>query len=77
MSQVAVSGSLSQSKEALLKSYQKRLKDDIKSMLDNYVEIIKLGKVCHIGMTKYRKGPQRTAKEHDKGLQSTAIDRQA
>ena len=37
---------LSQSKEALLKSYQKRLKDDIKSMVDNYVEIIKLGKVC-------------------------------
>jgi len=29
------------------------------------------------GMTKYRKGPQRTAKEHNKGLQSTAIDRQA
>jgi len=49
MSQVAVGGSqkgLPQSKEALLKSYQKRLKDDIKSMVDNYVEIIKLGKVC-------------------------------
>jgi len=38
--------SLPQSKETLLKSYQKRLKDDIKSMVDNYVEIIKLGKVC-------------------------------
>lgn len=36
---------LPQSKEALLKSYNKRLKDDIKSMLDNFVEIIKLGKV--------------------------------
>jgi len=49
MAQVSVPGSqkgLSQSKEALLKSYQKRLKDDIKSMVDNYVEIIKLGKVC-------------------------------
>jgi len=48
MSQVAVGGSqkgLSQTKETLLKSYQKRLKDDIKSMVDNYVEIIKLGKV--------------------------------
>jgi len=49
MSQVAVSGAqkgLSQTKEALLKSYQKRLKDDIKSMVENYVEIIKVGKVC-------------------------------
>ncbi|KAF0304658.1 Mediator of RNA polymerase II transcription subunit 22 [Amphibalanus amphitrite] len=36
---------LPQSKEALLKSYNKRLKDDVKSMLDNFVEIIKLGKV--------------------------------
>jgi len=36
---------LPQSKEALLKSYNKRLKDDIKSMLDNFVEIVKLGKV--------------------------------
>jgi len=48
MSQVAGGGtqkSLPQTKEALLKSYQKRLKDDIKSMVENYVEIIKLGKV--------------------------------
>ena len=36
---------LPQSKEALLKSYQKRLKDDIKSMVDNYTEIMKLAKV--------------------------------
>jgi len=36
---------LPQTKDALLKSYQKRLKDDIKSMVDNYVEIIKQGKV--------------------------------
>ena len=48
MAQVAAGASqkgLSQTKEALLKSYQKRLKDDIKSMVENYVEIIKLGKV--------------------------------
>jgi mediator of RNA polymerase II transcription subunit 22 len=36
---------LSQSKEALLKSYQKRLKDDVKSILDNFTEIIKSSKV--------------------------------
>ena len=34
-----------QSKEALLKSYQKQLKDDIRSMLDNFLEIVKLAKV--------------------------------
>ncbi|CAD5120352.1 DgyrCDS8927 [Dimorphilus gyrociliatus] len=34
-----------QSKEAILKFYLKRLKDDIKSIIDNYVEIIKLAKV--------------------------------
>ncbi|KAI0231246.1 Mediator of RNA polymerase II transcription subunit 22 [Lamellibrachia satsuma] len=37
--------SLPQSKEALLKSYQKWLKDDIKSMVDNYTEIMKLAKI--------------------------------
>ncbi|PRD27576.1 UNVERIFIED_CONTAM: Med22 [Trichonephila clavipes] len=35
---------LPQSKEALLKSYNKRLKDDIKSMIDNFVEIVKLAR---------------------------------
>ncbi|XP_008549972.1 mediator of RNA polymerase II transcription subunit 22-like [Microplitis mediator] len=35
---------LPQSKEALLKSYTIRLKDDIKSMLENFEEILKLGK---------------------------------
>ncbi|GIY40762.1 mediator of RNA polymerase II transcription subunit 22 [Caerostris darwini] len=35
---------LPQSKEALLKSYNKRLKDDIKSMVDNFVEIVKLAR---------------------------------
>nr|CAH0110905.1 unnamed protein product [Daphnia galeata] len=39
---------LPQSKEALLKSYNKRLKDDVKSLLDNFSElaiIIKLARV--------------------------------
>ena len=36
---------LSQSKEALLKSYTKRLKDDVKSILDNFTEIVKSSKV--------------------------------
>ncbi|CAN7947096.1 hypothetical protein HPB47_023869 [Ixodes persulcatus] len=36
---------LSQSKEALLKSYTKRLKDDMKSMIDNFTEIIKSTRV--------------------------------
>ncbi|XP_064649212.1 mediator of RNA polymerase II transcription subunit 22-like [Lineus longissimus] len=39
------SRALPQSKEALLKSYQKRLKDDIKSMIDNFTEIVKLTKI--------------------------------
>ena len=37
-----------QSKEALLKSYTLRLKDDVKSMLDNFTEIIKLARVSKI-----------------------------
>lgn len=37
--------SSAQSKEAILKFYLKRLKDDIRSILDNYVEIIRLAKV--------------------------------
>lgn len=36
---------LPQSKEALLKSYNKKLKDDIQSMLVNFEEIIKLARV--------------------------------
>lgn len=36
---------LPQSKETLLQSYNKRLKDDIKSMMDNFTEIIKTAKV--------------------------------
>ncbi|CAL4101839.1 unnamed protein product [Meganyctiphanes norvegica] len=34
-----------QSREALLKSYNKRLKDDVKSILDNFIEIVRLGYV--------------------------------
>jgi len=36
---------VTQSKEALLKSYNKRLKDDVKSILDNFFEVVKLGQV--------------------------------
>lgn len=36
---------LPQSKETLLQSYNKRLKDDVKSILDNFTEIIKTAKV--------------------------------
>ncbi|XP_069097907.1 mediator of RNA polymerase II transcription subunit 22 isoform X1 [Pleurodeles waltl] len=36
---------LPQSKETLLQSYNKRLKDDIKSIMDNFTEIIKTAKV--------------------------------
>jgi len=36
--------SLPQSKEALLKSYNLRLKEDVKSMLENFEEIIKLAR---------------------------------
>ena len=35
---------LPQSKEALLKSYSARLKDDVKSLLENFEEIVKLAK---------------------------------
>ncbi|KAL3870968.1 hypothetical protein ACJMK2_038993 [Sinanodonta woodiana] len=38
-------GVIPQSKEALLKSYTKKLKDDIKSMLDNFTEIVKLSRI--------------------------------
>ncbi|XP_058998953.1 mediator of RNA polymerase II transcription subunit 22 isoform X2 [Mustela lutreola] len=36
---------LPQSKETLLQSYNKRLKDDVKSIMDNFTEIIKSAKV--------------------------------
>ncbi|OQR74565.1 mediator of RNA polymerase II transcription subunit 22-like [Tropilaelaps mercedesae] len=37
--------SCSRDKEALLKSYQKRLKDDIRAMIDNFQEILKSSKM--------------------------------
>lgn len=43
---------LPQSKETLLQSYNKRLKDDIKSIMDNFTEIIKTAKVGVGGTTK-------------------------
>lgn len=36
---------LPQSKETLLQNYNKRLKDDIRSILDNFTEIVKTAKV--------------------------------
>jgi len=36
---------VNQGKEALLKAYTKRLKDNVKSMVDNFAEIIKMGRV--------------------------------
>ena len=39
---------LPQSKETLLKSYTKRLKDDVKSILDNFTEIVKSSKVTNL-----------------------------
>lgn len=36
---------LPQSKESLLQNYNKRLKDDIRSILDNFTEIVKTAKV--------------------------------
>ncbi|XP_032088806.1 mediator of RNA polymerase II transcription subunit 22 isoform X3 [Thamnophis elegans] len=36
---------LTQSKETLLQSYNKRLKDDVKSIMDNFTEIIKSAKI--------------------------------
>merc|ERR1712126_86307 len=35
----------SSQREALLKSYTKRLKDDVKSILDNYTEVVKVTKI--------------------------------
>lgn len=40
---------LPQSKETLLQSYNKRLKDDVKSVMDNFTEIIKSAKVGRAG----------------------------
>ena len=45
MAQQQQQRTISQTKEAQLKSYQKRLKDDMKGMVDNFMEIMKLVKV--------------------------------
>lgn len=42
---MATQRALPQSKESLLQNYNKRLKDDIRSILDNFTEIIKTAKV--------------------------------
>ncbi|KAG7154069.1 mediator of RNA polymerase II transcription subunit 22-like [Homarus americanus] len=42
---MAQQGKQPQGREALLKSYNRRLKDDVKSILDNFMEIVKLGVV--------------------------------
>ncbi|XP_078739197.1 mediator of RNA polymerase II transcription subunit 22 isoform X1 [Lampetra fluviatilis] len=40
-----MSRALPQSKEALLQAFNKRLKDDVRSILDNFTEIVKTAKV--------------------------------
>ncbi|XP_057687503.1 mediator of RNA polymerase II transcription subunit 22 isoform X1 [Corythoichthys intestinalis] len=42
---MATQRALPQSKETLLQNYNKRLKDDIRSILDNFTEIIKTAKI--------------------------------
>ncbi|XP_078107716.1 mediator of RNA polymerase II transcription subunit 22 isoform X1 [Sander vitreus] len=42
---MATQRGLPQSKESLLQNYNKRLKDDIRSILDNFTEIIKTAKI--------------------------------
>ncbi|XP_032372943.1 mediator of RNA polymerase II transcription subunit 22 isoform X1 [Etheostoma spectabile] len=42
---MAAQRGLPQSKESLLQNYNKRLKDDIRSILDNFTEIIKTAKI--------------------------------
>ncbi|XP_017852669.1 mediator of RNA polymerase II transcription subunit 22 [Drosophila busckii] len=44
MASTSRSAILPQSKEALLKSYNARLKDDVRSMLENFEEILKLAR---------------------------------
>lgn len=41
-------------KDALLKSYQKRLKDDVNSITTNFTEIVKLCKVEEENQVKIR-----------------------
>ena len=39
---------LPESKEAQLKAYEKQVKDNINSMIDNFTEIIRQAKVCNL-----------------------------
>ncbi|KAL1132041.1 hypothetical protein AAG570_011649 [Ranatra chinensis] len=56
---------LPQSKEALLKSYTTRLKDDVKSMLENFEEIVKLAKgESETQLTKFLQCEQDTYEMH-------------
>ncbi|XP_023014995.1 mediator of RNA polymerase II transcription subunit 22-like [Leptinotarsa decemlineata] len=45
---MSISRSLPQNKEVLLKTYRTRLKDDVKSMLENFEEIVKVSKGEHV-----------------------------
>lgn len=49
---------LPQSKETLLQSYNKRLKDDVKSIMDNFAEIIKTTKVGGAGRDQGKRGEE-------------------
>jgi len=42
---------LTESKEAQLKSYEKQVKDNIASMLDNFTEIIRQAKVTCVSLS--------------------------
>uniref|UniRef100_A0A0A9Y8G6 Mediator of RNA polymerase II transcription subunit 22 n=1 Tax=Lygus hesperus TaxID=30085 RepID=A0A0A9Y8G6_LYGHE len=56
---------LPQSKEALLKSYTSRLKDDVKSMLENFEEIVKLAKgESETQLTRFVQAEQDTYEMH-------------
>ncbi|CAG7733612.1 unnamed protein product [Allacma fusca] len=44
-SSVSAGRALPQNKEALLKGYNKRLKDNVKSIVDNFAEIVKLARI--------------------------------
>ncbi|XP_071948072.1 mediator of RNA polymerase II transcription subunit 22-like [Antedon mediterranea] len=60
MAQAGQRSSIPQSKDHLLRSYNKRLKDDVRSMLENFTEIIKLAKVEEVGQVS-----QQTQGEQD------------
>ena len=48
-SKMAVAGGATSKREVVqITSYSRRLKENIKSILDNYGEILKAAKVCHM-----------------------------